>query len=49
MFGIDMGSIKPSILNAFMIAAIVIITIPMIKFAANKYPIPGFTALVNAV
>ncbi len=46
---LDMSNVKPSVYNAFLIAMIVIVTIPLIKFAANKYPIPGFTALVNAV
>lgn len=46
---LDMSNIKPSVYNMLVVAGIVIIMIPLIKFAANKYPIPGFTPLVNAV
>jgi hypothetical protein len=46
---VDMANVKPSIYNALVIAGIVVIMIPLLKYAANRFPIPGFTPLVNAV
>lgn len=46
---VDMSNVKPNIYNALVIAGIVIIMIPLIKFAVNRVPIPGLTPLVNAV
>jgi len=45
----DMGDLKPSLLNALVVFAIVVITVPLAKFALNKVPVPGLTALVNAI
>lgn len=45
----DMGNLKPSIYNALMILAVVIVLVPLTKYAANRFPVPGLTPLVNAI
>lgn len=44
-----MSNIKPTLLSAATILLIVVITVPLAKWALNRYPVPGLTALVNAV
>jgi hypothetical protein len=44
-----MSNIKPSILSALTILLIVAITVPLAKWALNRYPVPGLTDLVNAI
>lgn len=45
----DFSDVKPSVLNALTISLIVIITIPLWKWALNRWPIPGLKDLVQAV
>jgi hypothetical protein len=45
----DMGDLKPSLLNALVVFAIVLITVPLAKWALNAFPVPGLTAMVNAI
>jgi hypothetical protein len=40
---------KPSLQTAILILVIVIVGIPLVKWAVNRWPIPGLTPLVNAV
>lgn len=49
MFEIDMSNVKPTVLTAVTILLIVLITVPLAKWALNMYPVPGLTQLVNAV
>lgn len=46
---LDFASIKPSVLNALIITLIIIVTIPLFRWALNTYPVPGLTDLINAV
>jgi len=46
---VDFSSVKPSVLNAVIILLIVIITVPLAKYAVTKFPIPGLTPLIQAV
>ena len=46
---VDMSNLKPTIYNAIIILACVIITVPLAKYAVNRFPVPGLTPLVNAI
>lgn len=46
---IEMADLKPSVLTALTVLLIVMITVPLAKWALNRYPVPGLTQLVNAV
>lgn len=45
----DFSDVKPSVLNALTILLIVIITVPLAKWAVNRWPVPGLKDLINAV
>jgi hypothetical protein len=45
----DMADVKPSIWSVVLIFLIVLLTVPAAKYAANKWPVPGLTDLVNAI
>ena len=45
----DFADVKPSVMSVLVILAIVVIGIPMLKVVANRWSVPGFTNLVNAV
>lgn len=45
----DMSNIKPSIYSALVVLGIVIVTVPLAKYAFNRFPVPGLTPLVNAI
>lgn len=46
---IDVADVKPSVLSAFTIFAMVAITVPLAKWLFNRWPVPGVTPLVNAI
>jgi uncharacterized protein (UPF0333 family) len=46
---LDFADIKPSLLNAVVILCVVIVGVPLLKFAFNKFNVPGVTQLVNAI
>jgi hypothetical protein len=46
---IDMSNIKPSVLSSITILLIVMVTVPLAKWAFNRWPVPGLTDLVNAI
>lgn len=45
----ELSNLKPSIYNAMVILGIVIIGIPLLKFAMSKYSVPGLGNLINSV
>lgn len=45
----ELSNLKPSIYNALVILGIVIIGIPLIKYAMTALPVPGLKSLVDAV
>jgi len=45
----DFSDIKPSVFSAVIIFLVVVITVPFAKWAFNRWQIPGFTQLVNAI
>lgn len=46
---IDMSNVKPSVISAITILLLVMVTVPLAKFALNKWPVVGLTDLVNAI
>lgn len=46
---LDLATVKPSVVNAIVITLIILITIPLLRWALNAYPVPGLTQLINAV
>lgn len=49
MFKFDFADVKPSIPSLVMVTLMAIIGISLAKWAANRFPVPGLTELVNAV
>ncbi len=49
MFKVDMADAKPTVLTALTVFLIIVITVPLAKFALNRWRVPGLTDLVNAV
>ena len=45
----ELSNLKPSIYNAMVILGIVIIGVPLLKFAMTKAPVPGLSSLVQAI
>ena len=45
----EFADLKPSVMNAFLVLAIVIVMVPLAKAFVNRFPIPGISDLVNAV
>ncbi len=45
----DFSDVKPSVFNALLISLIVILTIPLWKWAMDRWPVPGLSQLVKAV
>jgi hypothetical protein len=45
----EMSDLKPTVLSALTVTLIVIIMIPLTKYAVNRWRVPGLTDLVNAV
>jgi hypothetical protein len=46
---IDMSNVKPTVLTAITVLLLVAITVPLAKYAVNRFPIPGLTDLINAI
>ncbi len=46
---LDMSNIKPTVLSAITVFLLVMVTVPLAKWAFNRYPVPGLTDLVNAI
>lgn len=46
---LDLADFKPSLYNVFMVFLAVLITVPVAKWAFNRWPVPGVTPLVNAL
>jgi hypothetical protein len=46
---LDFADIKPSLLNAIVILCVVIVGVPLLKYAFNRMPVPGVTQLVNSI
>lgn len=46
---LDMSNLKPTVLSAITVLLVVMVTVPLAKFALNKYRVPGLTDLINAV
>jgi len=45
----DMADIRPNVLNLFTIFLAVLVTVPVAKWAMNKWPVPGVADLVNMI
>ncbi len=45
----DMADVKPSVLSFVTVTLMAIAGIALMKWAVKRWPIPGFTDLVNAV
>jgi hypothetical protein len=46
---IDMSNIKPTLLSALTVLLLVAVTVPLAKYALNRWHVPGLTELVNAI
>lgn len=45
----DWADVKPSAISFVMVVLMVIVGIPVAKYLANRFPVPGLTELINAV
>lgn len=45
----DMADIRPNALNLITIFLAVLITVPVAKWASQKWPVPGVSDLVNMI
>lgn len=45
----DMADVKPSVWSIILIFLIVLLTVPLAKWATQKWPVPGLTDLVAAI
>jgi hypothetical protein len=45
----EMSNMKVSLYNALVIVAVVLIFIPLLKYAMVRFPVPGLSGLASAV
>jgi hypothetical protein len=45
----DMANIKPTVLSALTVLLLVAVTVPLAKYALNRWHVPGLTELVNSI
>jgi len=45
----DMADVKPSVLSFITVTLMAVAGIALLKWAVQRWPIPGFSDLVNAV
>jgi hypothetical protein len=48
-FRFDMADVKPSVLSFITVGMMAAIFIVLLKFIFNKWRVPGFTQLANAI
>jgi hypothetical protein len=46
---LDMADVKPTVLSFLVVMAFVIVGVPLLKAAMQRWPIPGLSVLVAAI
>lgn len=45
----DFADVKPTVLNFVIVGAMAVVFIVLIKYALNRWPVPGLTPMINIV
>lgn len=49
LFDLDMADVKPSVLSWIVVGLMAVTFIAVMKYAVNRWYIPGFTEVITAV